>query len=102
MHEPDTSRLLSQRYSLIALQRAPFRLFSGVSAWHPDMVQMNFETFSQAKPSFVLNNIPQYVPDRISIKLVPASQTNLHHFILYIFSVADSHSQQISTRYFIN
>jgi hypothetical protein len=85
------------------IQRPLFSLLSHstVSSWHPDMVQMHFETVSQNKPSVALNNIPQYVPDHIRFKLGPAPQTNSNHFILYILSVADSQPHEIPTRHFI-
>jgi len=63
------------------------------------MVQMNLKKVTQTKPTVALNNLPLHVPDHISFKLVPVSQTNANHFILHNLSVVNSQPYEISTRY---
>ena len=86
------------------VQLAPLRIFSpfSVTSKHPYMVQMHFETVTQSKYSIALNHVSEYGPDHMRFKLVPATQSNANHFILYVVSTAYSQTQQVSIRHVID
>ena len=65
------------------------------------MVQMNFQTVSQTKPSIALNDFGNNFPNQIRFQLVTASETNVNYFILHILSVSNSQPHQISIIRFI-
>jgi len=66
------------------------------------MVQVNFETVTQAESCIAPNHLPGYGQDHIMFKLVAATQTNAKHLILYVPSIANSQNHQISNRHVID
>ena len=66
------------------------------------MVQMYFETVTLFESCIALNQLPEYGLAHIRFKLVAAKQTNANQFILYVLSIADSDTHQISTWHIIN
>jgi len=54
------------------------------------MVQMHFESVVQGKPRIRLNDLSQHTQEHIRRYLVTVWETNAHHLIMDILSVANS------------